>query len=107
MALILRRGTSGKEILLRRSAHREWSAVSLGAYDFRLFDAIATVLKTDGLQAKKHAMDEEGETYAFVFSYHTPVGPTPVYTKINLIPGGKIIIIYSAHRPEKQDELTS
>lgn len=106
-ALILRRGTSGREILIRRTAVQDWRAQTANAYDFTLIDAVSKALKVDGLKGKKHDMDEPGETYAFVFPYQADAGQMPIYTKINLTPDGKVVIIYSAHRPEKKDELTS
>jgi hypothetical protein len=46
-------------------------------------------------------MDEEGETYEFFFTFEG----TTLYAKVNLLPSGKIVIIYSAHKPRFGDRL--
>ncbi len=46
-------------------------------------------------------MDEEGETYEFFFTFEG----VNLYAKVNLLPDGKIIIIYSAHKPNYGDSL--
>jgi hypothetical protein len=106
VAAILRRGSSGKEILLRKRARNEWQALTLDPFDGSLFHAIAAALEQETLHGKAHVMDEPGETYAFAFSYQAASGHVTVYAKVNLTIDGKVVIIYSAHRPDKEDELT-
>ncbi len=61
---------------------------------------MATALDRDDVLGKAIAMKEPGETYAFWF-YHRS---TQLYGKINLLPNGKIILIYSSHTPRKGKE---
>lgn len=104
---VLRRGKSGRDILVRKRAREDWSALSLDPFDSSLFAALANALRRDGLHGRAYPeMDEPGDTYGFVFDYETRAGSVRVYAKLNLQPGGQIVIVYSAHRPLKQDELT-
>lgn len=105
VARILRRGSSGREILICRSALSDWRRLTLGAYDFTLLDALADALAQDRLVGRKHTMHQAGETYAFIFPHYVGTTQIPVYTKINLMPD-QHVMIYSAHLPEKQDDLT-
>lgn len=105
---MLRRGSAGRDILVTRRARLDWQALTLNPYDSSLFSALADALRRERVLGQfNEAMDDPGEVYAFVFEYETDHGSVPVYAKINLQPGGKIIIIYSAHRPLKEDELTN
>jgi hypothetical protein len=104
---VLRRGTKGRDILVRKRAREEWSALTLNPFESSLFAALANALRRDGLQGRVYPdMEEPGETYGFVFDYAANHGTVRVYAKLNLQPGGKVVIVYSAHRPLKQDELT-
>lgn len=46
-------------------------------------------------------MDEPGETYSFIFRY----GNLDIYAKINLTTPPQVVIVCSAHRPLKGEEL--
>lgn len=105
---ILRRGAAGREILVRQRARLDWLALTLNPFDSSLFDAIASALRRDKLQGRACPdMDEPGDTYEFVFDYAADAGTVKVYAKLNLQPDGKVVIIYSAHRPLKEDQLTA
>lgn len=76
----------------------DWSDMfpSLFAYD--LLIALSDALDNPDLPGQPvFGMQEAGEIYEFIFT-HTK---RQVYTKVNLCPDGKVIIIYSAHRPLK------
>jgi hypothetical protein len=107
VAAILRRG-SGKHILVTARATRDWESLTLDPFVCSLFSALVSALRTSELEGRRvDGMAEDGETYAFVFRYTTGAGiPVKVYAKLNLTPDGKVVIIYSAHAPNKQDELT-
>jgi hypothetical protein len=46
-------------------------------------------------------MDEPGEAYAFIFHYND----VAIYAKVNLIAQSEVVVVYSAHRPLKGEEL--
>lgn len=62
---------------------------------------MASALEREGVVGKKNTnMNEPGEVWAFWFHFRNE----KLYGKINLTPEGKIIIIYSAHMPNKGDK---
>ena len=77
VARILRRGSSGRDIFVCRSALVDWRRLSLGAYDFVLLDAIAEALARDGLIGRKHTMDEAGE-WLVMIGVCTHLGCVPI-----------------------------
>ena len=88
-------------ITMTLRAQTEWSAMFPKLYHYVLWDAIAEALKDPSLGGRWiDDMQETGETYAFIFQFKGK----EVYTKINLRPDGRIIIIYSAHRPLKGEQ---
>jgi hypothetical protein len=102
---ILRRG---RDIKIRRRAQLDWNALTLNPFDVSLFAALADALSSEGVKGRPvTTMAEPGETYEFVFDYDADHGTVAVYAKLNLQPDGKVVIIYSAHRPLKQDDLTA
>jgi hypothetical protein len=88
-------------ILLRKRPRREWSNLDDEHTEFGLYALLADELSVAGdLYGKVHTdMDEEGECYSFSFRYHPPSakGEIELYTKLNLLPDGQVVIIYSAH----------
>jgi len=90
-----------KQIIVTARAGIEWSAMFPQLYNCDLWDALAEALKNPDLRGRRVIdMEESGEIYAFIFIFKRK----DIYTKINLRPDGKIIIIYSAHRPLKGDQ---
>lgn len=108
VADLLRRGSQGKEILLKGRPDREWQALTLNPFASSLFDALREVLsRPNPLKGRAVSdMKEAGEVYEFAFNYQADHAVVQIYTKLNLTPEGKVVIIYSAHRPNFQDELT-
>ncbi len=99
-AHILRDNRPGS-VIIRQRARRDWASMPWNPFDYELLDELADALERKALTGKKHTMDEPGETYSFIF-YHQNF---PVYTKLNLTHQGQLVIIYSAHRPLKGDDL--
>jgi len=82
-------------------ADRDWHSTYPYAWDYERDDAMAAALRDDGVTGL-HITDmiPPSDTYAFWFTYQQ----TRLYGKIGLLPNGKIIIIFSSHRPRKGDE---
>jgi hypothetical protein len=91
-----------KKIVVRQRALNDWSALFPALFTCDLLSALSEALKDSELAGNPVLfMEEPGETYEFIFSY----AARRVYSKINLSPDGKIVIIYSAHRPLKGESL--
>jgi hypothetical protein len=95
---ILRKRINGT-IISRERAGKGRLAISIDSWDYEWFDAMASALAVDGIVGRVVAMYEEGETYEFFFSFND----LKMYCKINLLPNGKIIIIYSNHPPKREN----
>ncbi len=100
VAAILREAKDGT-VFVRKRARRDWASLPSSPFDYELPDAIAAALEDEGLVGKKYEMEEAGETYGFIFHFANH----PVYAKVNLTTGGEVVIVYSAHRPLKGEEL--
>jgi hypothetical protein len=99
---ILSSGSFGREIIITQRARRDWQSMFLGVFDCDLLDALLKTLRNPKLEGQQvFGMAESGTVYEFLFEHEERL----VYGKINLLPDGKIIIIYSAHRPLKGDSL--
>jgi hypothetical protein len=99
---ILKRG--GMSCIVRKSARSDWRDMFPDqGYDYQIFDALATALDDNTLigQYPIPGMKEPGTTYEFIFQHESRL----VYTKINLLPDKRVIIIYSTHRPLKGNTL--
>jgi hypothetical protein len=99
VAPILHQGLDGT-IQMPREARRRWLNLDTKHYDQALYSLLAHELEKPGdIYGKNHTMNEEGECYSFSFRYHPPSanGPIDLYTKLNLLPDGQVVIIYSAH----------
>ncbi|GEM_PF-380826 len=83
---------------LKRRAWDEWNSVTNHAFQYELFNALEDALSNAEVEGKRHEMDEPGETYAFFFFHNG----RRLYSKICLCPDGTVIIIYSAHPPNKE-----
>jgi hypothetical protein len=99
VAAIIRAGKP-ESVLIRQRARRDWMSLPWNPFDYELLDALADTLETGNLNGKAHVMDEPGETYSFIFYREN----FPIYTKINLT-NQQIVIVYSAHRPLKGEQL--
>lgn len=109
VADILLRGFGTSAIILKGRPEEEWQALTLNPFKTSLYDALRAVLRRPGpLKGRVGPkMKEPGEIYEFAFNYDADHGTVQVYTKLNLTPSGKVVIIYSAHRPNFEDELTN
>lgn len=98
VARILREGDR-KKITTRWRSDIEWEALFPDdAWDFIRFEAMAKALEQPGVCGLHiTTMKEPGQTYAFWFHHRS----TPVYGKINLLPNGQMLIVYSSHSPNK------
>lgn len=85
-------------IITKKRSDREWEELFPGCFSYERFEALARALSTPGIHGKPvYGMDEEGETWEFLFFYKE----VHLYSKINLLPSGQIIILYSSHRPKR------
>lgn len=81
---------------------KDWFFLFPSSFRFERYESMANALRVAGIQGRRiYGMREEGETYAFFFHHRN----TALYGKINLLPSGKLIIIYSSHKPEKGNKL--
>jgi hypothetical protein len=97
---VLRTGDEQK-IHLTLTARNDWASTFPNAWRYSLYGALEDALSARDIQGERRSMDEEGETYEFFFTH----AKTRLYGKINLLPSGDVIIIYSAHKPRFGDRL--
>lgn len=100
VAAILREGRPDA-VFIRQRARRDWASLTSCPFDSALREVIADALSAEGLTGKKHDMEEPGETYAFIFHFRN----LAIYAKVNLTTPDELVIVYSAHRPLKGEEL--
>ncbi len=87
-------------IIVKERPGNDWRNLDDSHFEAGLYDVLADALSVTGvLKGKEHTMDEEGECYSFSFRYRVPAtgGEITLYTKLNLLTGGQIVICYSAH----------
>jgi len=96
VAAILVSGDSSA-IITTQQADREWSAAFPDAWNYQRFEAMAEALALPTYGRQLFDMAEPGEVWSFWFTF----SGRKLYCKINLLPGGKIIIVYSSHPPRK------
>jgi hypothetical protein len=98
---ILREGNKAKIFTTQQSVFDWEAAFPSDSWDYIRFGAIADALEQEDIQGRKILdMQEEGEVYAFWFYYQRK----QLYAKINLLPNGQLILIYSSHLPRKGTE---
>lgn len=83
---------------LKQRALNDWNAITNHAFLYELFNALEDALNAPLIEGKRHDMNEPGETYAFLFLHNG----IRLYSKICLCPDGTVIIIYSAHKPNRE-----
>lgn len=89
-------------IITHRRARFEWEAAFPFSFPFERNEAIAKALADPDLQGRRiNTMKEDGE----VWEFFTVFEERKVYIKINLLPNRKVIILYSAHIPNKGGKL--
>src|SRR5947208_2468861 len=96
VASILRSGDRSA-IITTQQADRDWQSAFPDAWNYQRFEAMAMALELPITGRKILDMAEPGEVWSFWFGFS---GRT-LYGKINLLPDGKIIILYSSHIPRK------
>ena len=91
-----------RRIAVVKRAQDEWFAAFPDAFPYELHNALADALTGELVMGKRVVgMFPPGEVYAFWFFFRGQ----RLYGKINLVDGGLEIVVYSAHRPLKGDEL--
>ena len=89
-------------IVVTVRAKRDWEATFPLAFEFEMYMVLAEALKDENLEGKRVVgMTPPGEVYEFFFNHQD----RKLYGKVNLLPNGKLVIIYSAHVPLKGDAL--
>ena len=81
-------------------ADRDWHSTYPNAWDSERDDALAAALSNDGVTGL-HITDmiPPCDAYAFWFSFQED----RLYGKVGLTPDGRIVIIFSSHRPRRGD----
>src|SRR5690606_37245271 len=98
---ILRR-PDGTSLIVKSRARVDWESTFPEIFEYERNEAIAAALKRPHLEGRRiHGMNEPGEVWAFFTIFQQ----RQIYTKINLLPNGNVIILYSAHPPLKGDTL--
>jgi hypothetical protein len=91
-----------KRIQIRQRAVTDWSALFPELFSYQLLEVLCDALGDSELIGNQvFTMDEPGEVYEFIFLYKKRY----IYSKLNLCPDGTIVIVYSAHRPLKGNDL--
>jgi hypothetical protein len=95
---ILRRNDRGTVRWTKR-AQFDADSLFLGAFQGAIQDELASVLDSGKVVEARliTSMYEAGTVYDFLFF----IKSRKFYSKINLLPDGRIIIIYSFHTPER------
>lgn len=89
-------------ITITRRARLEWEASFPSTFLFELYMAMAKYLSNEEVEGNKvEGMVPPGEVYEFFFTHELQ----EMYGKVNLLPSGQLVIIYSAHIPLKGDKL--
>jgi hypothetical protein len=90
------------KIEVRTRAALDWLATFPDSWSYKMYEKLVEYLSTDS--AVGHlvsTMRESGTVYEFIFTCYG----RSLYSKINLTPSGKVVIIYSAHPPLKGTKL--
>lgn len=98
---VLRLGDA-KSIMSTQQADRDWDAAFPDAWRYHRPEAMAKALEVDGIEGR-HAVDMVPPCDAYEFWFY--FGGVKLLGKIGLLPGGKVIIIFSSHLPRKGDKL--
>ena len=88
-----------RRILIRDRAQNEWNAATSFAFKHELYAALEDTLTQAVVMGRARTMDEPGEAYEFFFAHNE----RQMYGKLILCSDGRMIIIYSAHPPEKAE----
>ena len=98
------RGSKGrKNILITERAKNDWGVAFPGEYPWDLPATLEDVLQDDSIQGRcVPDIKPPGEAYEFMFTHSGKL----MYGKVNLLtPERKVIVVISAHIPNKGDKL--
>jgi hypothetical protein len=91
-----------KRIEVRLRAVLDFQAMFPGAFMYEIYKAFIDALSEPGLEGRRvQGMEPDGETYEFIFRHRKNV----LYGKICLTMDGRLVVIFSAHRPLKGETL--
>ena len=99
VATLLDQASPGTVFVRQRPRH-DWQNLDHAHYDEGLRAVLSEALNVrTPVFGKRHFMAEEGECYSFTFPYHPPSarGVVTLYAKLNLLPGGRVVVVYSVH----------
>jgi len=98
------RGAKGrKNIIITSRASSDWSLAFPGGFPWDLPAALEDVLKDDSILGRRVPdIRPPGEAYEFMFTHLGKL----MYGKANLLtPARKVVVVISAHIPNKGDKL--
>jgi hypothetical protein len=97
---ILRTGDNSR-IMAVSTANRDWNEECPDSWLYQRHQAMENALQTEGITGR-HILDMTPpcDTYEFWFHFES----RKFLGKIGLLPDGKLIIIFSSHRPRKGEE---
>lgn len=98
---ILKEGfTERLEVTIR--AFQNFQDLFPDAFNYHMLEAFIAALGIPDLTGKRvYGITPEGEAYEFIFTYRS----RPVYGKVCLRKDGRLVVIISAHRPLKGNEV--
>ena len=89
-------------VIVSQRALRDWQAIFPGAFQYEMVEAFLKALSSPAITGRPvNGMKEPGTIYEFLFQHDSKT----IYGKVNLMPTGQVVIIYSAHRPLKGEFL--
>lgn len=98
---ILNEGHSDR-IDVRLRAVLDFQSLFPGAFTYEIYDAFIEALSIPNVEGRRvHGMNPDGETYEFIFIHRKK----DLYGKLCLTTDGRVVVIFSAHRPLKGDKV--
>lgn len=99
---ILQEGLHSKRIEVSRRAFVDYQSLFPSEFSYQMFEAFADALSLPEVFGKReYGMVPEGETYGFIFKHQRK----EVYGKVCLTADGRVVVIFSAHRPLKGESV--
>lgn len=98
---ILKEGYSDR-IAIRTRAFLDFQSLFPGAFPYEIHAAFIEYLTEPDIDGQRvYGMTPEGETYEFIFKHRKK----DLYGKVCLTTDGRVVVIFSAHRPLKGDKV--
>jgi hypothetical protein len=92
------RSHDDERVRVTLAAQQDWAHTFPAAWPSQLAETLADALQDDQLTGRQvQTMREIGETWEFMFHHERRL----LYSKINLRPDGRVVIVYSVHAPRK------